>query len=140
MGVDVSVNGGGTAYSPQVETASISVNPVDDAPTITPIADQSTKIGRPAGPILFSVGDIDTPLSGLSLSGGSSNTALVPVTNLVFGGYEGNRNLTVFPAAYGSGVARLKIIVGDGTSSVEEVFTLTISGAMIYLPAISLQR
>ena len=47
----------------------------------------------------FTVSDPDTALNLLTLSRGSSNPALVPTNNIVFGGSGANRTVTVTPAA-----------------------------------------
>ena len=56
------------------------------APTISNIPDQVGFLGNPIGPIGFTIGDAETPAANLQLSATSSNTALVPVNHVVFGG------------------------------------------------------
>jgi len=134
--VNVSQNGGGTAYSSVAESASITVNPVDDPPTISPIADLTTRIGQAAGPVSFSIADIDTPLSDLSLNGSSSNPGLVSGDNITFAGSGANRTVTISPKPFVSGEASITITVHDATSSAEQSFLLAVTGMDLYLPAV----
>jgi len=134
--VNVSQNGGGTAYSSAAESASITINPVDDPPAISPIADLTTKIGQAAGSVAFSIADIDTPLSDLSLSGSSSNPNLVSADNISFGGSGADRTVTISPTPFVSGEASITITVRDATASAQQSFLLAVSGMDLYLPAV----
>jgi len=51
------------------------------------------------------VGDVETAASSLTVTGASSNTGLVPVANIVFGGSASNRTVTVTPATNAIGKA-----------------------------------
>ena len=55
-------------------------------PTITAIGPQSTNENTPTGAIAFTIGDAETAIGALTLSGTSSNTAFVPDANIAFGG------------------------------------------------------
>ena len=48
---------------------------------------------------------------------GSSNPALVPAANIVFGGSGANRTVTITPAANQSGTATITLTVTDGTAA-----------------------
>ena len=63
----------------------LTVNAVNDAPTITSIANQTTTAGTAVGPVSFTVGDVETAPGSLTLTGSSSNQMLVPIGNIVFG-------------------------------------------------------
>src|SRR5207244_2481037 len=64
----------------------LTVNPVNDLPTISHLADQVTIENTPTAEVPFTVGDVETPAASLRLDGGSSNTNLVPNENIVFSG------------------------------------------------------
>src|SRR5207247_1390964 len=64
----------------------VAVNAVNDAPTITGIADQLINVNGTAGPLSFTIGDVETAAGSLTLSTDSSNATLVPANNIVFGG------------------------------------------------------
>jgi subtilisin-like proprotein convertase family protein len=97
------------------------------APTISAIPNQSTTANTPTPAIPFTVNDTDTPVAGLTLTGGSSNPTLVPAGNIVFGGSGGNRTVTVNPAANQTGTATITVGVSDGTSSASATFVLTVN-------------
>jgi hypothetical protein len=104
----------------------LTVNAVNDAPTISDIVDQSTLAGT-VGPLNFTVGDVETAAGTLSVSGSSSNLALVPNGNIAFGGSGANRTVTVTPAAGQSGNATITVSVSDGTLTATDSFVLTVS-------------
>ncbi|MBI3853192.1 MAG: hypothetical protein HY298_23325, partial [Verrucomicrobia bacterium] len=97
-------------------------------PTISAIADKATLVGRSVGPFNITVGDTDTPVNNLTLSGSSSNTNLVPNTNIVFFNINGTtRTLTVTPVDGQTGTATLTISVSDTVNTTSTNFNLTVS-------------
>ena len=67
------------------------------------------------------------------VSGTSSNTALVPAANLVFGGSGINRTLTVTPAANQSGSTTITVRVTDsGGAATTDAFVLTVRPSVLY--------
>src|SRR5206468_10524275 len=92
----------------------LTVNAVNDPPTISNIADQSTAAGTAVGPIGFTVRDVETAAGNLTLNGNSSNPTLVPNGNIVFGGSGTSRTVTVTPAANQTGTATITVTVSDG--------------------------
>jgi len=121
--VKVSDGSGGTNST----LFSVTVNAVNDIPTITPIADQ-TLDANTSRTIPFTIGDAETPAASLSLVATSSNTSLIPVANIVFGGSGASRTVTITPAAnrYGTGNVRVKVIDGSGAMS-STLFSVTVS-------------
>src|SRR5882757_3915146 len=105
----------------------LTVNSVNDAPTITGIGNQTTTAGTAVGPINFTVGDVETPAGSLTLSGGSSNPTLMPNANIVFGGSGANRTVTLTPAAGQTGTAAITLTVSDGQLSTSTGFQLTVN-------------
>jgi subtilisin-like proprotein convertase family protein len=96
-------------------------------PTISAITGQSTTTGTPTAAIPFVVGDADTPVNSLTMSGSSSNPGLVPAGNITFGGSGANRTVTIAPAAGLTGTATISVKVSDGTSTATNTFLLTVS-------------
>ena len=127
--------GGATAYSVVTEVVSITVRPVSDAPTLSDIPDQRTMMGRPWGPLDFTIGDVDTPVANLSLSAASSNAELVPVGNIGLGGSGISRTVTVTPTAGLLGSATVAITVDDGSTAISDAYVLTV-WARAYLPLV----
>src|SRR5258707_6566639 len=105
----------------------LTVNSVNDAPTITGIGNQTTSSGTAVGPINFTVGDVETPAASLTVSGGSSNQTLMPDANIVLGGTGANRTVTLTPAAGQTGTATITLTVSDGSLTSSGSFLLTVN-------------
>ena len=116
-------DGAATAFDEFVLT----VAAVNDAPTISNIANRTVNEDTSTGAVAFTVGDVETAAGSLTLTRTSSNTALVPVANIVFGGSGANRTVTVTPAANQSGTATIRITVSDGTATAFDEFVLTVA-------------
>lgn len=83
-------------------------------PTISGITNRTINANTATGPIPFTIGDDLTAVGSLTLSQASSNTNLVPLSNIVFGGSGANRTVTVTPLANHAGTTTITIIVTDG--------------------------
>jgi hypothetical protein len=105
----------------------VTIDPVDDAPTISSIGDQAVNEDAVAGPISFTVGDIDNPAGSLIVSGVSSNQTLVPNSSVTFGGSGSNRTVTVTPAADQNGTTLITVTVSDGSLSTNTSFLVTVN-------------
>lgn len=104
----------------------LSVRAVDDAPTLSAVADQRIEEDSPARSFDFSISDVDTDISTLTLAASSSHAALVPDANLVLEGSGGSRRLAVTPLADQSGSSTITISVADASSSSTETFVLVV--------------
>ena len=114
---------GGTASG----TVNVTVTSVNDLPTISNIANQSTAIGVAEGPLSFTIGDVETSAAALTLGRSSSNTTLVPTGNIVFGGSGANRTVTITPAAGQTGTAIITVTVTDTNGgSANDTFVQTV--------------
>ena len=122
--ITVNVNDGVNTTS---TTFQVTVSSVNDVPTITAVADQSINEDIPTGAVAFTVGDTETAVASLTLTGSSDNVTLVPNANIVFGGTGASRTVTVTPAANQVGVAVVTITVNDGSGSGTRSFTLTVN-------------
>jgi hypothetical protein len=104
--------------------------PVNTAPTITPINNQTTTVGTPLT-VEFTIDDGETDPSDLSVSVRSRNKDQNMVPNdkdhITVGGNGSNRFTTITPEATGS--ATITIRVNDGSISTETSFGLTVSSA-----------
>lgn len=120
--VTVQDEAGGTAF----DTFTVTVN---DPPQISNITDRTIAEDSTTGPIAFTVSDIETAAGSLTLTRGSSNLALVPLANIVFGGSGANRTVTVTPAPNQSGTATITVNVSDGLYTVPDTFVLTVGAA-----------
>jgi len=95
-------------------------------PTISNIPDQAIDENKRVGPTSFTVGDLDTTLSKLTLKAASSNEGLMPAQNVIFGGSDGERTLTLTPAPNQFGTATITVTVSDGVQSASDQFTLIV--------------
>jgi hypothetical protein len=109
------------------QTFTLGVTSVDDAPTITDIANQAINENTTTGALAFAVGDVETATASLTVSGFSSNTTVVPNANIVFSGSGANRTVTVTPGANQFGTVTITVVVSDGALTASDTFTLTIT-------------
>jgi subtilisin-like proprotein convertase family protein len=109
------------------DTFKLTVVAVNDAPTISAIADQTIAVNGTTGPLRFTVGDVETAAGSLTVSGSSNNTTLVPNANIAFGGSGANRTVTVTPAANQTGNATITVTVSDGQLSTNTSFVTTVN-------------
>ena len=107
-----------------VATISVAIAAVNDAPSISLIPNQNTAGGVPISPIPITVADVDSSVNSLVLSAASSNTAIVSVANIQFGGSAANRTIIVTPSVGQIGSTTVTVTVSDGSASTNTVFTV----------------
>jgi len=95
-------------------------------PTISNINDQTMNKNGNTGALSFTIADSDTTASSLTVTGTSSNSTLVPNSNIVFGGSGGSRTVTVTPASNQSGSATITVTVSDSFSTAPDTFVVTV--------------
>ncbi len=98
----------------------------DDPPTISDIEDQIITQNTATEAINFTVGDDNTALDELSLSGTSSNLSLVDNLGIEFSGEEENRSVVVTPIDGQFGETTITVTVSDGNKTASELFLLTV--------------
>jgi hypothetical protein len=107
----------------------VTVLPLNTTPFISVVPGTNTLIntGTPALP--FTVGDMESSAESLSVTGISSNPALVPndAAHIVFGGSGSNRAISLTPVAGQVGVAPLTVTVSDGVNQSSTVFPLLVT-------------
>ncbi|MBI3418348.1 MAG: hypothetical protein HY043_23920 [Verrucomicrobia bacterium] len=97
-------------------------------PTITSIANQTVNEDTPTAALAFTVGDAENYSTNLAFAGFSSDTAIVPNGNIVFGGSGANRTVTITPGLNQFGTVTITNTVTDGDgASASSTFTLTIN-------------
>ena len=106
----------------------LTVTAVNDLPTISALANQTTPAGTAVGPLALTVGDAETAAGSLTLTGATTNSTLVPVANIVFGGTGASRTVTVTPAPNQSGTATITVTVSDSQATASTSFLLTVTG------------
>jgi VCBS repeat-containing protein len=95
-------------------TVTITVTAVNDKPTVTVAAGGSCGTDDRSGTVNLTVGDVDSAAGTLTLSAtDSSNRALVPTNNVVFGGGGAARTVTVSAVSGRTGTATVTVTVSD---------------------------
>src|SRR4030095_14563618 len=110
--VMVTVNDGAPSNNIVTRNFTVTVNPLEDAPFISAIENQSTPEDT-LRVIAFTIGDDNTPLADLVLSRASSHTHVVPTKNIHFSGSGSDRFVTLLPATNQAGTATITITVTD---------------------------
>jgi len=108
------------------KSATLTINPVNDAPTINAITDQYTAQNQTLNSSV-TINDIDGSLPcGTVLSGSSSNTGLVINSSITFGGSYPNCSMSIVPENNQSGTSTITVTVNDGGLSNNTSFLLTV--------------
>ena len=98
-------------------------------PTINPIPRASTTENTPIA-VGFAADDAESGVGGLTFSGVSSNEALVPTANLVFGGNipgpDINRSVRITPTPGQIGTTTITVTASDGNLTASRSFELTV--------------
>ena len=113
--------------SSNVATFTVAIIPVNDPPTITAIGNQAIAEDTPTAALAFTVGDIDTPVGSLTVTGTSNATTVIPNANIVITGTGASRTVTLTPAPDQSGLAVITLTVSDGTTNVPMSFAVTVN-------------
>ncbi len=114
----------GTANS-NVATVTITVTPVNDAPTVAAGA-QCRSDTR--GLFTLTLADVDSQVGSVKLSASSSNPSLVPTKNVVVGGTGANRIVTITTVSGKTGTATVTLTVSDGQASSTTTVTVKAGG------------
>lgn len=104
------------------------------APAFTAIRGALVDAGSNSGPVPLVITDNDTPIASLTLTGSSSNTAIVPDANIAFGAME-PRTVTVTAPTGVSGTVDITITATDpegGTGTY--VWPVTVNGPPVNTP------
>jgi hypothetical protein len=98
-------------------------------PTISAVADQVISEDGSTPELAFTIGDAGVTAGNLVVEAFSSNTTLVPDTNLTLGGSDAARTLIARPAPNQSGTTTIMLRVSDGVLQSTTSFTLTVTAA-----------
>jgi hypothetical protein len=116
---------GGLTFDKQF---TITVTNVNEAPTISSLVD--TTVLKDSGSVIqqtFVIGDVDSSLNcSSSLTAASSNSAVLLVSGITFGGSAPNCTVTLNPVSGQSGTSTVTITVSDGALSASSSMTLTV--------------
>ena len=111
-------------------TVTLTVTPVNDAPTLSAVAQQGMPAGSSTGDLAFTVGDVETAADSLTVTATSSNADVVPndPSHLVLGGSGSARTLNVVSAARSRGSTTITLSVSDGSATTSTTFTVDVTG------------
>ena len=126
----------GTIHYDLVTVSGTPFPPDNYPPTISALSNQTVRVNQSTPALPFTVVDEETPAASLTLAGASSNPAVVPAANIVFGGSDASRTVRV-TAGNQAGTSLVTVYVMDtGGASNSTSFTVTVLAANT-APAIS---
>ena len=120
-------SGSTVATTPAVNVLVAAARPANTSPAISAIADQSMTTNGTQRLVRFTISETGTAASNLSLYASSTNTALLPINNIVFAGSDTNRTVTLMPVSGQIGQADVTITVSDGSVSTNATFHLSVT-------------
>jgi sulfur relay (sulfurtransferase) complex TusBCD TusD component (DsrE family) len=119
-------SGSAVASAPANVTVAVS-RPGNTPPIISAITDHTMTTASAPLSIPFTVNDAETAASSLTVYASSTSLSLLPTNNIVFGGSDSNRTVTLTPISGQTGEADITIIVSDGSLIASTNFHLTVS-------------
>ena len=112
----------------------VAIDVFDQAPTISPIADQTVVRPLSTGTVPFTIGDPDDPIDAVSLSATSSNVQVVSPEGITLAGSGADRTVSVTPVAHSLGTTKITVSVSDGARSTPTTFTVDVLPAVTPWP------
>ena len=119
----------GNPWWTRTYTFTVTVNPVNDPPTITPFADHAISPGTSLGPITFTVSDDQTPADQLGVAWTSSNQALVPNASISDVHSGAAHQVMITPVVGQKGVTTITVSLDDGEVAKSYSFDLYVDDA-----------
>jgi uncharacterized repeat protein (TIGR01451 family) len=136
--ITVTVNDGGSSNNVLSRTFNVTVNAVNDPPGISGLTNAVTiNEDGATGLLPFTVSDVESAASVLTVFGRSSDTNLVPNANVLCNGAGPNRTVNATPAPNQFGTTTITVFVSDGSNTNSASFVLTVL-AVNDLPVISI--
>lgn len=108
-------------------SSTVSIAFANSPPTIGTITNIAINEDGATSALSFTVSDDFTAASALTVTAASSNSALLPVGNIVLGGSAGSRTATLTPAANQSGTTTVTLTLSDGVLTSSSSFVLTVN-------------
>jgi hypothetical protein len=130
--ITVTVNDGGTTNNVVTQSFTVTVNPVNQPPTLNPLANLT--INNNAGAQTVNLSGITSGAANenqtLTVTATSSSTALIPTPVVSYVSPASSGSLSFTPVANASGTATITVTVNDGGTSnniVSQSFTVTVN-------------
>ena len=130
-------SGSAVASAPANVTVA-AARPGNTPPIISAIAAQTMTTASAPLSIPFTVNDVETAASSLTLYASSTSLTLLPTNNIVFDGSDSNRTVTLTPVSGQTGEADITITVSDGNLIASTNFHLTVSAGTSTVAAVAL--
>jgi rhamnogalacturonyl hydrolase YesR len=105
----ISIQGGGITRTLAVTQSTA----LGSEPTVSAIPTQTILAGTSSAPIAFTIGDAETPSASLSVSATTDAPTLLPRAQIVLGGSDTDRTITITPATGLTGRGKVNIQVQD---------------------------
>ncbi|MFO1477825.1 MAG: Ig-like domain-containing protein [Verrucomicrobiota bacterium] len=132
--ITVTVNDGGASNNIVTRTFTVTVNPVNDAPTLNAIT--GFTINQNSGQRTVNLSGIGTGAANesqtLNVTASSGNTAVIPNPTVTYTSPNATGTLAFTPVSNASGSALITVTVNDGGASnniVTRTFTVTVNAA-----------
>ena len=130
--ITVTVNDGGASNNVVSQTFTVTVNPVNNAPTLNTLANLTINEG--AGLQTVSLAGISSGAANeddtLVVTASSSSTGLIPNPTVNYTSPNATGSITFTPVAYANGSATITVTVNDGaatSNTVSRTFTVTVN-------------
>src|SRR5207249_4785515 len=133
--ITVTVNDGGGVNGQFSQSFVVTVDSVNDAPTLSAISSVTTH--EDAGPsvvTLLGIGAGDDETDTLTVTALSSNTALVPNPTVTYTSPDASGTLSFTPVGGANGTATITVTVNDGqgvNNTAVQSFTVTVDPAYV---------
>lgn len=130
--ITLTISDNGSVNNTITRTMLVSVAPVNDAPTISPIVPWKMVKNSTSSPIPFTVGDLETAPGALTVTAVTSNKKLFAPTGIVFSGSGANRFISLTPIANAIGTATVTVTVKDEKLTAVRTFLVTVNATETY--------
>lgn len=106
---------------------------IDGPPTISTISNQTIFANASTSPLSFTARGVETVTNQLVLQAWASNPELIPTNNIVFGGTNRNRTITITPAPHRIGKSTVSVLLTDAFGRTAlTTFLISVQGFMEY--------
>ncbi len=110
-------------------SSTLTIDPVDDNPTISNITDQTTDKNTATSAIAFTIDDVDDVEACSDVAGGSSLTSLVANGSIVIAGTAPNCTVTITPENNQAGSTLITLTITKNTLSNQDTFSFFVNGS-----------